>query len=222
MAPLIQVTALEPARNPQGWVQIVLTAGQGPVLTEARCVELEIRVGIEWTCEVQTACARGAAIDRLKDRAIKAITRRARSRVQLRERLLRDGPDPEIVDSALTELEAAGLIDDRAYARALVEFGTARGPGRRFLLERKLVLAGVSSEIIKEVLEDECPDEDLDARSLVEAKLAQVSPGEPRARTAARLARLLASRGFDEHTALDAIEAVMGTIEDEDDTELFD
>jgi len=224
MAPLFHdtVTALEPAARPAGWVQIILGSGKGPVLTEARCVELAIRVGVEWTAEVCQACARGAAIDRLKSRAIKAITRRARSRAQLRERLLRDGPDPALVEAALAELEAAGLIDDRAFARALVEFAAARGPGRRFLIERKLSVAGVAHEIITEVLIDVCPAVDDDARRLVEVKLAKVKPGEPRGQTAARLARLLASRGFDEQTAMDAIEAVMGTIEDEDYTQTFD
>jgi regulatory protein len=224
MAPLFHdtVAALEPVASPKGWVQIVLTTSKGPVLTESRCVELKVRVGLEWTEQVQVACIQGATIDRLKDRAAKAITRRARSRAQLRERLLRDGPDPALVEAALNELEAAGLIDDQAFARALVEFAAAKGPGRRFLLERKLVLAGVSHEIIAEVLSDQCPDPDTDARTLVEAKLAQAKVGESRATTAARIARLLASRGFDEHTALDAIEAVMGTIEDEDNPESFD
>ena len=208
-----QVVRLEPARGRAGWVRVV-AGGGGVVMSETRCVELGVRPGRVWTAELAAACERGAAVDALKEKARKFLSKARRSREQLRERLMRGGPDAGDVESALDELERAGLVDDAAYARAVVESGTEAGPGRRYLLERKLAVAGVSHELIAQALADACPPPDDDARRLVEAKLAKCPAHEPRVKTAARLARLLATRGFDEHTARDAIEAAMGTIED--------
>lgn len=217
-----KVTGLTSARKRPGWVRIVLSAGDGPVLTEARCVDLGVRAGREWTPELEAACVRGAAVDGLKERALRLLSRGPRSRTQLRERLSKADADSVHVEAALDELTRAGLIDDRAYARAVVEAGSDSGPGRRHLLERKLAMAGVEHEIIAEALRSGAPPAVDDARRLVESKLDKTPKNEPRAKTAARLARLLASRGFDEYTAREAIESVMGTIEDEDDARFTD
>jgi regulatory protein len=212
------VTRLDPATGKPGRVRVTLASGAGPVLTEARCVELGVRVGRAWTAQLAAACARGAALDRHKDRARRMLARGPRSRAQLRARLLCADADAGEVDAALDELERGGLIDDAAYAQAVVETGTDAGPGRRYLLERKLALAGVAHDTIAQALRAASPSPESDARNLVRARLAKSKTDEPRARTAARLARVLASRGFDEYTARDAIESVMGTIGDDDDT----
>jgi len=208
-----QVVRLEPVKGRAGWVRVVAGGAGSVVLSEARCVELGVRAGRAWTAELAAACERGAAVDGLKEKARRLLSKARRSRQQLRERLLRGGGDAALVDAALDELERAGLVDDAAYARAVVETGTESGPGRRYLLERKLALAGVSHELIAEALGEGCAAPEEDARRLVEAKLAKAPRNEPRVKTAARLARLLATRGFDEHVARDAIESVMGTIE---------
>lgn len=210
------VARLEPVKGRAGWVRVVVSGGGAVVLTEARCVELGVRTGRAWTAELAAACERGAAVDRLKEKARKFLARARRSREQLRERLGRGGADAGDVESALDELERAGLVDDAAYARAVVESGTESGPGRRYLLERKLAVAGVSHELIAAALREACDRPAEDARKLVEARLAKGPGDEPRVKTAARLARLLSSRGFDEQTAMDAIEAVMGRIEDDE------
>ncbi len=211
-----QITMLEPVAKRPGWVRIRINTGPGPMLTEARIVELAIRIGTPWTASLEQACKRAAIIDDLKQRALRLLTKTARSRQQLRDRLMHADIDPNLVESALDELQHAGLVDDRAFAHGVVATGLQTGPGRRYLLERKLAMAGVAHDIVKEVLHEVGPDPEEDARRLVESKLSKMPNREPRVKTAARLARLLASRGFDEHIARDAIEAVMGTIEDDE------
>lgn len=214
-----QVALIEAIPKRVGWVRIRLTTGQTIDMTEARVVGLTIRKGREWTIERAAEAENGAEVDRLKEIARKYLARAARSRSQVEERLMRDDADPKMVQVALDELEAAGLIDDRAFARGVVSTGTDRGPGRRYVLERKLAVAGVSHEIVTEALAQLGPDAEADARALVQSRLGKCSPGQSRVKTAVRMARLLASRGFDEDTAIEAIEAVMGTIDD-DETEM--
>src|SRR2546423_8251380 len=56
-----------------------------------------------------------------KDRALRLLGVRDRSRRELEVRLLRAGFEPYDVDRALEDLAAAGLIDDERFAAAVVE-----------------------------------------------------------------------------------------------------
>src|SRR5437764_13255034 len=67
-----------------------------------------------------------------KDRALRLLGVRDRSRRELERRLLQAGFDREEIDGALDALTVAGLIDDERFADAVAEHAmTARPSGRQ-------------------------------------------------------------------------------------------
>src|SRR5437870_3520931 len=63
-----------------------------------------------------------------KDRALRLLGVRDRSRRELERRLLQAGFDREDIDQALDTLTAAGLIDDERFAAAVVEHAMTARP----------------------------------------------------------------------------------------------
>ena len=93
----------------------------------------------------------------IHERALGLLAVRQRSRRELERRLVQAGFDHDEVSDELDRLEGVGLIDDEAFARAVVEsrMGT-RGESRR-VVAGKLTQAGVAPEIAAAAL-DEAPD----------------------------------------------------------------
>ena len=83
---------------------------------------------------------RGREPKSLHERALGLLAVRARSRVELRRRLLSAGFPADEVDAEVATLASVGLLDDEAFARAAVEEAT----GRR-LQGRRAVVASLSA-----------------------------------------------------------------------------
>lgn len=80
------------------------------------------------------------------------LDRRARSRGDLRRRLIERGHDEASVDPVLDDFERQGLVDDAAFARAWVEQALRRKPvGRRWLWS-KLRQQGVDGTLADEAV----------------------------------------------------------------------
>jgi regulatory protein len=88
-----------------------------------------------------------------KDYALRLLSVRDRSRKELEGRLHRKGFEVGDIQEVLSDLEAAGLIDDRQFSRAYVQAKAHRiwGP-RRILFE--LHKKGVADRIAKQALEE--------------------------------------------------------------------
>ncbi len=129
-----------------------------------------------------------------KDRALRLLGVRWRSREELRRRLLRAGFDPDEVDLALVELEAAGLVDDRRFAQ---EVARDRG-GRRAMGDRAILAAlrgwGVAQPAIDEALRA-LPGEGERAAALAERRAARM-PGVSEEAATRRIYGMLVRRGF--------------------------
>ena len=80
----------------------------------------------------------------------------------------------------------------------------------------KLEQAGVEAGLIEAAETGAGLDSTAEAKALVELRLKPGDRDNP-GKAAARLYRLLASRGFDEETARAAVESVLGTMEHEHD-----
>ena len=130
------------------------------------------------------------------DRALGLLAVRQRSRAELQRRLVGAGFGADEVAGELRRLEGVGLIDDRAFARAVVDQAVgARGEGRR-AVARRLSAAGVAPAIRDEVLEDLPADRELErAVALAEARAPRLLDVPPE-RAFSRLCGFLARRGF--------------------------
>jgi regulatory protein len=152
---------------------------------------------------------RGTPRGTARDRALRLLAARDRSRRELESRLLHAGFHPAEVASAIRALEAVGLIDDERFARALAEHALAvRRSGRRAAIQA-LLAKGVTREIAEWAV-DQVPGHD-DGRAEELARLRA-----PRFRSVdlgpalRRLTDFLIRRGHEPATARTAAARALG------------
>jgi len=129
------------------------------------------------------------------ERALGLLAVRQRSRRELERRLVQAGFEPDEVGDELERLERVGLLDDEAFARAVVESRMGfRGESRR-VVAGKLAQAGVASDVAIVAL-DEAPEaEEERAQRLADAKAPRLSGLDPPV-AFQRLYGFLARRGY--------------------------
>lgn len=114
---------------------------------------------------------RDEALAPVRKRALGLLDQRARSRHELRERLIKAEFAPELVDEVLASLERASLIDDSSFAHEWVRQRAARrGKSAKALdleLRDKGVAADVRASALAQISEE---DEEAQARSVAEKK----------------------------------------------------
>ena len=137
---------------------------------------------------------------KVKDRALRLLTVRSRSRSELRQRLLRANFEAEEVDAALDDLEAVGLIDDEAFARELAEHQRRKGLGRRAGLAG-MRAKGLDRELAERISDDVTPEDEAERAVEVAAnRLTRLRGLDPESRRR-RLLDFLLRRGYDPETA---------------------
>lgn len=206
------VLALTPtAHDPNRMsVRVGVENGKGRVkatLNVSRIVELGLFVGQAWTEELAQAVVDEATYDKAMRQAMHAIGRKATSRRELDLKLIKREHSPALRERVLDRLTELGLLDDKAFAHALVR-QTVRGkPAGPRLLKQKLSQKGVPQKIAEEAVAAEQPDEATQrtqAFALAEKRLASMSKLEPLAQKR-RIYGLLARRGFE----MDVVQDVM-------------
>ena len=129
------------------------------------------------------------------ERALGLLAVRQRSRRELERRLVQAGFEPEEVADELERLERVGLLDDEAFARAVVESRMGyRGESRR-VVAGKLAQAGVAGDVAIEALDGAPEAEEDRAQRLADAKAPRLSGLEPNV-AFQRLYGFLARRGY--------------------------
>ncbi len=138
-----------------------------------------------------------------REKCLRLLGLRPRSAAELRERLRSAGFSADIIDSVVSGLAEAKLVDDEDFARSWVASRQFSGGTGRQKLRWELRRKGVSNEIIQRVV-DQGIDEEMEVRHAMALAQSRLRGGasEPKAR--ARLQRLLLSRGF-EHATVDAV-----------------
>jgi len=136
------------------------------------------------------------AVEAAREVALRQLDTRARSRRELLDAIASRGFDDGVGQEVVSRLEAVGLVDDRAFARALVrERFAARGrtgPALVAELRRK----GLDGDSIDEAMSTISGDDEYDrARRLVEGRAPSVR-GVPRRAAYRRLAGMLARKGY--------------------------
>lgn len=126
----------------------------------------------------------------MRERALRALSRREHGRQELGRKLLAHAEHPDDVEALLDALEAGGLLSDERYAEARVA-----SRGRRFSSSRlrsELVRHGVDGETA------DCALEAHDDMQVARAVWVKKFGGLPQdAREQARQIRFMAGRGFD-------------------------
>jgi regulatory protein len=145
-----------------------------------------------------------------KDRALRLLTVRWRSRSELEQRLRQAGYEPEDISSAIEDLTRAGLIDDARFARAVVaDRGTRRLSGDR-AIRTALFQKGVSAEVAASAME-EAGAESERALALARKRAVRMTDADPAA-SFRRLYGLLLRRGFGPGAAREACRAALAEV----------
>jgi regulatory protein len=155
---------------------------------------------------------RGARPSKRRDvheRALGLLAVRQRSRRELERRLVQAGFEPDEVEAELARLELVGLIDDEAFARAVVESRMgSRGESRRAVAV-KLQQAGVDREVASVALDEAPGEEQARADRLAETRVGRVANLDP-ATGFARLSAFLMRRGYPPGVARQAARRALG------------
>ena len=148
---------------------------------------------------------------RVREAALNLLSQRARTRAELRRKLVGKGFRPARVDPCLDQLAARGLLDDRAVASAFVRDRIRHRPRGKARLAQELRAKGVADPVaratVDAVLEDEALTDETLAKSVLEGwlkrqgpaavqALAARQPTPERERARRRLHGYLARRGF--------------------------
>lgn len=129
------------------------------------------------------------------ERALGLLAVRQRSRRELERRLVQAGFEPDEVSGELERLERVGLIDDEAFAKAVVESRMGRRGESRRIVASKLAQAGVASDTAIAALDDLAGDEQERADRLAGTKAPKMAGLDPQV-AFQRLFGFLARRGY--------------------------
>lgn len=145
------------------------------------------------------------------DRALGSLARARRTRRELGRRLQAHEPDVDIVERALARLEALGLLDDAAVARAEAasRFQRGEGTGRvRQALMRKGVDRAAIDAAVQAVAGEEEIDEAALCRTAAEKRVRALRSYAPEVQRR-RLTGFLLRRGFSGSMVSDVVRAVL-------------
>ncbi len=98
---------------------------------------------------------------RVRDAALNLLSYRARTRTELRTRLIKKDFGPERVDACLDGLQERGLLDDAAVAAAFVRDRIRLRPRGKSRLTQELRAKGVSGDLAGQVVDTVLDDEDV-------------------------------------------------------------
>jgi len=148
-----------------------------------------------------------------KDRALRLLGVRWRSREELRQRLTRAGFDEGEIQGAIEDLEQVGLVEDGRFARELVRDLAARRLSGDRAIASALRQRGVPPDLAEKAL-GEAGEEAVRARALAERQAARLERLSPEA-AYRRLYDLLLRRGYGPGVARDTCRAALaGAVDD--------
>lgn len=134
------------------------------------------------------------------ERAIRILTYRDRSHVEVRSALLADGYPEDIVEACIARLLDVGLLDDARFATSLARTKCAAGWSRR-RIEAALRTAGVAADVATGAVEQECAADEVRASAM--AARWDITTDADSRRAIGRLAR----KGFDLETCVSVVRA---------------
>ena len=190
------ITAIEPQVRNRDRVNVFVDGDWVAGVHVEVVVVAGLRVGQAITVEELQSLVRAEELRHVRESALRFLGYRARSRVELRRRLLQKGYDPDLVEQAIAALDRSGLINDVEFSQSWVRARTGSrpmGPGR---IAAELRQKGVDREVIDDALQAVDPESELAlALTVGRKKIEQLRGEDPRA-ARRKLGLALMRRGF--------------------------
>lgn len=185
------VTALRTQKRRKDRVSVFLD--EEYAFSVQRILAVELRIGQLLTDEEIEGMRRRDQGEQGYERALRYLSYRPRSEVEMRRYLQRKELDEEAIGRVLSRLGDARLLGDLDFARFWVDNRETFRPRGRFALRSELRAKGVSNEIIETAIAD--VDEEASAMRAAERRVRALSGLDERA-FRRRLLAYLQRRGF--------------------------
>ncbi|MGB2769977.1 MAG: RecX family transcriptional regulator [Candidatus Zixiibacteriota bacterium] len=139
-----------------------------------------------------------------KNAALRFLSFRRRTEKEIRDKLKSKGFDEKSIKSTIGKLKEYDLINDSEFAAAWVKERLAYKPRGKKLLAQELWKKGIGKDIIDQVTEELCQDEERSAAELLEKIKGRYKNLEPKV-ARRRMYGLLLRRGFSYETVKSAL-----------------
>ncbi|MGD0003866.1 MAG: RecX family transcriptional regulator [Anaerolineaceae bacterium] len=204
-----RITALKAQKKNPNRINVYLDGEFAFGLT--RLVAAWLNIGQELDDEQIARLERQDSGEVALENAVKFISYRSRTELEIRRRLSEKGFSDQEIDNALERLRSIGLVADEQYARSWVENRSASRPRSRRLMAIELHQKGVSDLDIEKALEETEDDDKLayQAATHYARRLANLDWDKFRERLSAFLLR----RGFAYGTIAPVVRCVWSEIQ---------
>ncbi len=223
-----RVTSLKPTKKDERRISVCVDRQHMATISDRSLSRLVDEVGLAvdatWTPELEEAVILAAGVDKAMKQSLNRLGRRAMSRRQLDDKLKQLEHPALVREVVLDRLTDLGLLDDTAYAAALVRSVSRGRPAGPRLLQQKLRQKGVDQKTAEAAITEHAPDQATQreqAAKLAETRLRTMKRLEPDARRR-RLYGLLARRGFEGDVIQDVMEQLADAIQHQDDADQDD
>jgi regulatory protein len=139
-----------------------------------------------------------------KDVALRFLSFRRRTEKEVQDKLQKKGFDDKTIKRTIEKLKGYDLINDLEFATAWVKERLAYKPRGKKLLRQELWKKGIKKEIIDQVINELCQDEDRSALELLKKVKIRYKNLEPQV-AKRRMYGYLLRRGFSYETAKNAL-----------------
>ncbi len=147
-----KVTALRMQKRRKDWVNVFVDGKYAFALPDVKAVGLHS--GQYLSDEEIAEWRKVQANEKAYEQAVRLLGNRPRSRYEIRQHLKKKKVASEAIEAVIQRLDAAGYLDDEAFARFWVENRLQFSPRGRRALRYELRQKGVPGDTIKQVLED--------------------------------------------------------------------
>ncbi len=200
------ITSIEPDQEDPNLRHVFISETCVATLSVPALETLEIVLGLVWTDELERAIEEVQSNEKVRSIALQLLSRRAWSKKELANRLIKRGYDASTASIITQQLEDDGWLDDLAYAGSSIREWIRVEPASRRWLIHKLSGKGISESTATDAIDEAFGNESEQERAteLATIRLAKVATlDEPTQRR--RVMAALQRRGFSSDVASEAI-----------------
>ncbi len=147
------ISAIEPqARHPDR-VNVYIDGEFAFGLSASVTLDYGLRIGQDLSEAETRALLAAEEATKATQAALRLVSYRARSELELRQRLARRGFSSQAVESAVTKMRGWNYIDDREFARQWVESRESHRPRSTRMMKRELSSKGIDPGTAERVVE---------------------------------------------------------------------
>lgn len=204
-----QITSIEPQKKKKGRFNVFLDGQFAFGIDENTLVKNLLKVGQILTKNQVERLVKETILGKLTDQALRFLSIRPRSEKEVVDYLVQkiarrenikyqEAKQSPLIDTVIVKLKRYKYLDDRQFAKWLVNSRIKLGPRGLFLIKQELIHKGISKENIESVLIG-YPDQRVLAQRAIEKKLKKWH-GLSRIDLKKKIYTYLAGRGFDFET----------------------